>query len=128
MPPDRPPRIAFVSCNETPWGGSEDLWSRAALSMMDGGAQIFVAKPNLDHHAAPIKEMIARGVKLTDLMRIWLVPGRVRNFLNFLVLPVMLAWQLFVFWLFLKRVRPGLIVLSQGGSWDGFYMGGVLKR
>lgn len=121
-------RIAFVSCNETPWGGSEELWSRAALAMLDDGAQVFVAKPNIDRNAEPIKELKANGVKMTDLLRIWFVPGRLRHFVNFLLRPVMFAWQLFQFWFFLKRVRPDLIVLSQGGSWDGFYLSGVLKR
>lgn len=121
-------RIAFVSCNETPWGGSEELWSRAALSMIEDGAQVFVAKPNIDPNAEPIQQLKSRGVRLTDLMRIWFVPARLRSFVSYLMRPVMFAWQLSLFWLFLKRTRPDLIVLSQGGSWDGFYMGGVLQR
>lgn len=40
----------------------------------------------------------------------------------------MIAWLLVRLWAFLVRRNPDLIVLSQGGCWDGFYMEHVLKR
>lgn len=122
------PRLAFISCNETPWGGSEELWARTAGALAQDGAQIWVAKPRIDESAAPVRSLRERGARITDLVRFWPVPGRIVNFANFLLRPVMFAIWLFRLWLFLKRARPDLIILSQGGSWDGFYMGAVLNR
>lgn len=121
-------RIAFVSCNETPWGGSEELWARAALVLAEQGHDISVAKPRLARHAAPIRALRERGVRMVDLLRLRPVPARIFEIGSFLARPAMLAFQLLRLWFFLKRRRPDLIVLSQGGCWDGFVMEPVLRR
>lgn len=121
-------RIAFVSCNETPWGGSEELWARAAICLADQGHDVFVAKPRITLAAEPIRDLRSRGVPITDLFAIGPVPGRMINFVSFLARPAMFAWLLLRLWAFLTRRKPDLIVLSQGGSWDGFYMERVLSR
>lgn len=123
-----PRRIAFVSCNETPWGGSEELWARAALALVGEGITVRVAKPRIDPSAPAIKALREAGVKLVDFARIWPLPDRIRDLAAWFARPALIGWQLLRLTLFLWRFRPGLIVLSQGGSWDGFYMHFVLKR
>ena len=127
MGPRRGPRLAFISCNETPWGGSEELWARAALACVEKGAQVAFAKPRMPPSVPVIRDLTRVSLLATDLFRIPLVPMRLANFLNFLARPVSFAYHLLALWIFILRARPELIILSQGGCWDGFYMRRVLR-
>lgn len=121
-------RIVFVSCNETAWGGSEELWSRAALSLVEAGIDVRAAKPRVDHSAAPVRALAERGVKVIDLARVGFLPRKLVSLLQFLFRPASVAIQLIPLWWLLWRRRPDLVVLSQGGNWDGIHLGMVLQR
>lgn len=128
MAQQRAPRIVFVSSNETAWGGSEELWSRAALHLADSGAAIKAAKPRVDRGADAIQALAARGIKTVDLARIGFLPRKLVTLLQLLFRPASVAIQLIPLWWLLKRTRPDLVVLSQGGNWDGIHLGMVLQR
>lgn len=122
------PRIVFVSCNETAWGGSEELWARAALRLAEAGVEVRAAKPIVDHGAAPVRALAQRGIKVIDLARIGFLPRKLATLLKLLFRPASMAIQLIPLWWLLWRSRPDLVVLSQGGNWDGIHMGMVLQR
>lgn len=124
----RPVRLAFVSCNEAQWGGSEELWARAAQVFARDGYRVTVAKPRIDRQAPVLRALGEAGVGMADLARVPLLPQRLTNFLYFVARPVMFAWQLMRLYVHLRLARPDLVVLSQGGSWDGSYMEPVLAR
>lgn len=122
------PRLVFVSCNETAWGGSEELWSRAALSLVEAGIDVRAAKPRVDRSAAPVVALADLGIKVIDLARIGFLPRKLVSLLQFLFRPASMAIQLIPLWWLLWRRRPDLVVLSQGGNWDGTHLGMVLQR
>lgn len=121
-------RIVFVSCNETGWGGSEELWTRAALKLAEAGIEIRAAKPRVDRSAGPVRALAERGIKVIDLARIGFLPRKLVSVLQFLFRPASIAIQLIPLWWLLWRSRPDLVVLSQGGNWDGIHMGALLGR
>ncbi|WP_158241505.1 glycosyltransferase family 4 protein [Novosphingobium sp. TH158] len=126
--PGAAPRIFFLSCNETPWGGSEELWARAALSLAEAGVEVRAAKPRVDRDAAPVRALEQRGIRVSDLGRVSLLPGKLMILLQYLLRPASRAFQLLPLWLQIKRAKPDLVVLSQGGNWDGVHMGWVLGQ
>ena len=128
MRPRRAPRILILSCNETPWGGSEELWARAALRLVEAGALVRVAKPRVDRTVAPLRALADKGVKIVDLARIGFLPSKLVSFLQYVFRPASIAIQLLPLWWQIKRTRPDLVVLSQGGNWDGFHMGWLLRQ
>jgi len=66
---DRKTQFVFVSTLVGPWGGSEELWSRAALDLVSRGFSVSASMPELPSHHPRILELRARGVDL------WLRPG-----------------------------------------------------
>lgn len=124
----RPPSIALISSNETPWGGSEELWQRAAIELARRGFRVTVIKPRLPLGAPPVRRLREAGCRLIDLTRPFYLPGRLYGLLSFLSRPAALFLTVARLWLALLFRRPALAILSQGGNWDGFHLGRVLAR
>jgi len=56
-------RILFVSTMESyPWGGSEELWSRAALHLVRGGMPVSASVKRWPNEPAQIAELRAAGI------------------------------------------------------------------
>lgn len=101
------PKFAFVSAMEgVAWGGSEELWSQTALRLRRQGAEVSVNVPQWPEKAAPIGMLeeagcpvcLRRRGRLTRLARrAW--PGLPQRWLD--------------------GVRDYLVVISQGGTFDG---------
>lgn len=125
--PDRL-RFLVVSCNDAAWGGSEELWARAALRLAEQGAFVRVAKPVVDRNAAPIRALTDRGVKVVDLARFGFLPRGFAALLRHVLRPASIALQILPLWWQVFRARADMIVLSQGGAWDGVHMGWFLRR
>lgn len=113
-------RIAFVSCNPVDWGGSEELWARAALELSKRGVEIAVAKPNLVDWPEPIQTLRSQGVALFDLWKP--MHWRLRNLAHNASYKLMQEFERNRLKAMLKSFKPDLVVLSQGGSWDGLRM------
>ena len=123
-----PRHIAFVSCNETHWGGSEELWGAAAAELAQRGHRISVAKPNLPKAEPAIKRLYEAKCKLHDLAKFPLLPKKLYGLFSLISRAAGLSWQLARLDVALRFSRPDLVILSQGGNWDGFLYAGVLRR
>jgi len=123
-----PRRILFISCNETPWGGSEELWARTAEVFAGQDHRVSIAKPHLMRGQALLERLRAMGCRMHDLSRLPLVPQKATGLLNRVSRNAYLFMQLLLLWAVLLRERPELAVLSQGGNWDGFLYGRILQR
>lgn len=123
-----PYHIAFVSCNETHWGGSEELWGAAAAELARRGHRISIAKPNLPKGEPAIRLLHDVKCKLHDLAKFPLLPKVLYGVFSLISRAAGLSWQLARLDLALRFSRPQLVVLSQGGNWDGFLYAGVLRR
>ncbi len=108
--------FGFVSTmNGMPWGGSEQLWSDTALRLRDRqhhvAASVFgwpTRPPRLADLARAGVELSFRPLRPTLSDRIALkLARRIPRFRDY----SHVAW--------LKRSRPDLLVISQGGPWDG---------
>lgn len=128
MGPGAKPRILMLSCNAVQWGGSEELWARASLRLVQSRADVRVAKPNVDRSIAPLRALIDIGVKIVDLQLLGFLPSKVASLLRHIFGPPRVAIQLLNLWFQIKRKRPDLAVLSQGGNWDGLNMGWLLRK
>jgi len=123
-----PRRIAVISSNVAPWGGSEELWKDAAVSLAKTGHRVTVYKARLARNAEPRKELETAGCTVIDLAR----PLHLREeFYNILSLVSRLAGFAVLFgrlWLGLWLRRPDAIVLSQGGNFDGVHFSRLIRK
>jgi glycosyltransferase involved in cell wall biosynthesis len=104
--------IVFVSSMEVyPWGGSEELWSRAALRLHESSHKIAASVmfwPQLSTRVTRLRE---RGIRLRVRPRMPAsLPLRVWR-------RISCSQHREYGWL--RRQKPDLVVISQGGNWDG---------
>ena len=102
-------KIAFVSTMEgAPWGGSEELWSRVALRLAREGHRVAANVVRWPQEAPAVAALRAGGVTVSTRAashrRRYRLLRRVRG-------DGGLNW--------LDRLRPELLVVSQGGNLDG---------
>ena len=120
-------RILFLSSNST-WGGSEELWSAAAAVLAERGHRVDAAKAFVPPHEPRIERLRQLGCRIIDLRRVPFLPKRLTEWavrlswvLDVVIRALRLRWTL-------SRVRPELVVLSQGGNLDGIFYGQRLAR
>ena len=99
-------RIAFFSTmGGLPWGGSEELWCRAADALLDRGHEIHFCSRQWDEVAAPLQKLIDKGAKPHFRSRMRL--GRsLRRFLERSHLVDLKYLPL------LKKVKPDFVVIN----------------
>jgi glycosyltransferase involved in cell wall biosynthesis len=98
-----------------PWGGSEELWSRAALRLKEQGHQVTASVVWWPELSGNLLELERRGIKLEKRKpgrpnfssRVW---RRVKS-------QILIEEEKEFQWLRLRR--PDLVVISQGGNVDG---------
>src|SRR6266576_297838 len=96
-----------------PWGGSEELWSQAALRLRSEGHEVaasVVCWPQLSPKVIELEErgvtlLVREAVRHTLLQRRWRKVARRKDTARDLI------W--------LRRQNPDLVVISQGGNGDG---------
>ncbi|WP_242097964.1 glycosyltransferase [Sphingomonas sp. CROZ-RG-20F-R02-07] len=119
-------RMVFVSSNEG-WGGSEELWSRAAMLLARSGDGILAAKANFAPLSPAVKQLRAAGCRVIDLKGAtwWTAP--MRRLIG-VVGPV--ARLVRGRWLrhALRAWRPDLVVISQGLNYDGWDLGQLCRK
>ena len=120
-------RIAIVSSNETPWGGSEELWQRAAVTLAGRGHSVHVYKPRLPMANRQVKALEDAGCRLSDLARPLRIPAKLFSLISAMsrYSAIALLWLRLLIGLFL--FRPQIVLLSQGGNWDGAYLASTCK-
>ena len=121
-------RFAFVSSNVS-WGGSEDLWSEAAIALARAGHIVTAYKNVLDPHEDAVARLRDAGCRIVELARVPVFPRTDNPLLARLPYPLTFGWQASRLWLALKaRRRPDLVVVSQGGNHDGWLFANVCRR
>lgn len=120
----RPRRIVFLTSCPLVWGGSEELWSGAALELRRRGFQVRAARSRpwpwggLHPRWERLRGagIVLGGFRVRSLEEA--VPDAVHRFLPRVAGPAFHARNL---WLALKlrACRADLAVVSQGGSYDG---------
>jgi glycosyltransferase involved in cell wall biosynthesis len=120
-------RFVFVSSNGA-WGGSEELWSGAAAALAERGHEITVFKAGTDDEYEPIRRLRTLRCRLYDLERLP-IPRNVYAFFKRVANGLTYAQQIVRLRLgLLFHGRADLVVLSQGGNFDGVYFGDVIRR
>lgn len=113
----RRPKIAFVTTMAgVPWGGSEELWGQTALRLLEMGGEVVASVFQWPQRPAPLERISAAGGRLNFRPVQQPFPGRLiekaRQKLSPSPLPSAdMEW--------LAKERPDLVVISQGGPWDG---------
>lgn len=123
----RPARFAFVSSNRG-WGGSEELWIAAAVSLAAAGHKLVVYKSGLFNAPPRLRALEARSCRLVELA---LARGPARR------VPILaafasskLAIAIEALWLLIRLSlarRPDLVIVSQGGNHDGWPLVSVCR-
>src|SRR5690349_24036213 len=99
-------RIAFFSTmGGLPWGGSEDLWCRAAHSLLDRGHEVAFNSQIWPNIADPLQKLIARGAKGTFRSR-----KRMGRSLRQALQKLHLTRFKYLGWL--RKTQPNFVVIS----------------
>lgn len=121
-------RFVFISSNRA-WGGSEELWSAAAVALAERGHAVTVYKSGIDEEEPRIRRLRELSCTLRDLSRFPLMPPHVFAAAARASYPLMAAHEIarLVLGLTTSR-RPDLVVVSQGGNFDGDLLAGACRR
>lgn len=112
----KPSKIAFITTmGGSPWGGSEELWFFTAMRLLKAGHQVVVSVFEWPHRPKQVDELIAAGAGVVFRPRkLPLVQRNVEKLRKrFSPEPLdhaSMEW--------LRRERPDLAMISQGGPWD----------
>lgn len=121
-------RVLIVSCNETHWGGSEELWGRSAIILAERGYRVTIAKPNVNWTQPVIRQLKELGCGIHDLTKFPLLPRFLYQYGNLLSKLSGKLYQMTRLSIAILVSRPAMAVLSQGGNWDGMIYSSVLRR
>ena len=121
-------RFTFVSGNRE-WGGSEELWSAAAASLASDGHSVSVFKSRIPHKEPRIERLRELSVPLHDLARFPLTPRQVWGAIGRLSYQAALVHEIARLRIGLGASRrPDLVIVSQGGNYDGFVFAEICRR
>ncbi len=112
-----------------PWGGSEELWAEAALSLRAAGHRVAVFKTAFDAAHPRVQQLRAAGCTVVGMPA---YPPFYQRVLN-RALPTHRKWpaeagQLRELRRHLRRERPHLIVVAQGSNFDGLVFADFCRR
>ncbi|MDR3792614.1 MAG: glycosyltransferase family 4 protein [Terracidiphilus sp.] len=110
-------KIAFVSTMEgSPWGGSEELWSQAALRLQEQGYHVAASVKWWPQPARKLLALKQHGIDVWERMAL-----QQCSFMERVVRRVgrrLHCTEQEIRWL--GAQKPDLVVISQGGNFDGF--------
>jgi glycosyltransferase involved in cell wall biosynthesis len=121
-----PLRFAFISSNNS-WGGSEVLWSEAALRLAEAGHQVTAIKGPMERGEPAVARLAAAGATLIDMRKLPFVPGRLIDRLVELSWPLSFAIRRLRLHFALRRGFD-LVLISQGTNLDGLLAGKRVRR
>lgn len=118
-------RIAFITSCTEPWGGSEELWTRAAAWLQESGVQIAFFRQRLDMHHPRVSRLLANGAYVyaitphgpsvaAHLRALWRTGVPASSPCH----PDEPDYRRA-----LGEFRPHLVVVSQGVNFDGLHYG-----
>lgn len=120
--------FAFVSGNRA-WGGSEELWSATAAALASEGHRVTVFKSIVDESAPRIQRLRELRCRIRDMARFPLMPKRLFTVVRASSSAAAYAHEAarLLAGFALSR-RPDLVVVSQGGNFDGYPFAEVCRR
>lgn len=121
-------RFMFVSSNGTLWGGSEELWSAAAAVLAEQGHQVSVLKPNIDETQPRVRRLRELSCRISDLARIAFLPRAFYAIACRLSSVLIAAYRVAAVGGAVAFSKPDLIVVSQGGNFDGMLLANICRR
>ena len=121
-------RFVFVSSNRA-WGGSEELWSATAAVLAERGHAITVYKIRPDDHEPRIRRLRELSCTIRDLASFpivtkYLYAAAARMAWTMALVHEMARLRMGL----LASRRPDLVVVSQGGNYDGELLAEVCRR
>lgn len=121
-------KFVFVSGNRA-WGGSEELWSATAAVLASEGHRVTVYKSGVVEAEPRIRRLRALSCSIHDLDRFPLMPARLFRLVRFLSSSAAYGHEAarLLIGLAVSR-RPDLVVVSQGGNHDGYFLAEVCRR
>jgi glycosyltransferase involved in cell wall biosynthesis len=120
--------FVFVSGNSA-WGGSEELWSATAAALAEDGHAVTVFKNHVNRKEPRMQRLYDLSCHVRDLARFPLMPRQLYALIAYISHRMMFAHQiarLYAGLLFSRR--PELVVISQGGNHDGYFLADVCRR
>jgi glycosyltransferase involved in cell wall biosynthesis len=121
-------RIAFCSANSASWGGSEELWGATAAELAEAGHAVAVFKSHVDETQPRIRRLRELGCRVVDMTLLPLLPRIFTSVIRRLLYPLIAAQQVARVWFGLRLFRPELVVISQGGNYDGLLIADICRR
>jgi glycosyltransferase involved in cell wall biosynthesis len=119
--------FVFISGNRT-WGGSEELWSASAAALLSDGHRVTVFKSGVDEAEPRIQRLRALRCRVHDLDRLPLMPRRAFTLLGSVSSAAAYGHEAFrLLWGLILMPRPDLVVVSQGGNYDGYFLAQVCR-
>src|SRR5258708_16702516 len=120
--------VGVVSGNRG-WGGSEELWSATAAVLASDGHRVTVFKSGVDESEPRIRRLRALSCRIRDLARFPLMPRRLFTLVRSLSSGAAYGHEVvrLLIGLALSH-RPDLVVVSQGGNHDGYFLAEVCRR
>ena len=115
-------RFCFLASNEVPWGGSEELWARAAILLAERGHAVTVVKRNLDDQQPRVRRLRELKCRVWNLSHI---PTTLSKLVSRLT-PVSIEGL--AVRAALTHSHPDLVVVTQGGNLDGWWMASLCRR
>lgn len=107
-------RLCFVSTmNGSPWGGSEELWSQAALRLRADGHDVAASVVWWPSPSPRVLELERGGIHLSFRRVPENLPGRIHQEL------MRIGWLENDHRRWLRRCRPDVVVISQSTNTDG---------
>lgn len=120
--------VVFVSGNRS-WGGSEELWSATAAVLASDGHRVTVFKSGVDESEPRIRRLRALPCRVRDMARFPLMPRRLFALIRAVSSGGAYAHEAVRLLLGLAlSPRPDLVVVSQGGNHDGYFLAEVCRR
>src|SRR3954470_22467148 len=120
--------VVFISGNRG-WGGSEELWSATAAVLASDGHNVTVFKSGVDESEPRIRRLRELSIRIRDLARFPLLPRRLFTLVRTMSSGAAYGHEILrlLIGLVLSR-RPDLVLVSQGGNHDGYFLGEVCRR
>lgn len=116
----------FVSSNTAAWGGSEELWSAAAVALAEEGHAVSVLKTRIDKRQARIKRLRELHCRIGDLHHARILSGSTR--LMRAASPLITASRIARISVELAAFKPDLTIISQGMNFDGLQYANACRR
>jgi glycosyltransferase involved in cell wall biosynthesis len=126
MSPTTRHRFFFISTNLT-WGGSEELWSGAAIALAQQGHDVTAFKLLRGTGDRSMRTLRELGGRVIEVARLPPLPRRAFSALVLYAAPLARLVQVLRLRRALAR-RPHLAVISQGTNVDGTLLAGIVRR